>query len=178
MSIKKAIFAGGCFWCTESTFAKIPGVTKVLPGYIGDEAYNANYEAVSLGTTKHYEAIELSFDDEKVSYKELVEAFWCEIDPTDPYGQFADKGPQYKTGIFYLSDEQKEIAEESKKRLEESKKFDKPIATEILKAPVFYVAEEYHHEYYKKNAIHYEIYRKGSGRKDFLEKTWGNSCKI
>ena len=113
-----------------------------------------------------------------MSYKELVEAFWREIDPTDPYGQFADKGPQYKTGIFYLDEEQKEIAEKSIKALEESKKFDKPIATEILEAQDFYVAEEYHREYYKKNAMHYEMYRKGSGREDFLTKTWGNSCKI
>ena len=144
--MNKAIFAGGCFWCTESTFAKIPGVTEVLPGYIGDEAYNANYEAVSTGMTKHYEAIEVRFDDEKVSYKDLLEAFWREIDPTDPYGQFADKGPQYKTAIFYLNEEQKNIAEESKKELNDSKIFTKEIVTEILAAQDFYIAEEYHRE--------------------------------
>ncbi len=179
MANNKAIFAGGCFWCTESTFAKIPGVLEVFPGYIGDEAYNANYEAVSTGMTKHYEAIEVCFDDEQVNYLDLVEAFWREIDPTDPHGQFADKGPQYKTAIFYLNEEQKEIAEKSKVNLEKSKKFaDKTIVTEILAATNFYVAEEYHCEYYKKNALHYEMYRKGSGREDFLKKIWGNDCKI
>ncbi|MCH2226393.1 MAG: peptide-methionine (S)-S-oxide reductase MsrA [Candidatus Caenarcaniphilales bacterium] len=175
---KKAIFAGGCFWCTESTFAKIQGVLEVYPGYIGDEAYNANYEAVSSGITKHYEAIEVIYDENQISYENLLDAFWREIDPTDPYGQFADKGPQYKSAIFYLDEEQKELAEKSKQDLEDSKKFDKAIATEIIQAKDFYIAEEYHCEYYKKNAMHYEMYRKGSGRSDFLAKTWGNNCKI
>jgi peptide methionine sulfoxide reductase msrA/msrB len=169
----KAIFAGGCFWCTESTFAKVSGVIEVLPGYIGDEAYNANYNAVSTGRTKHYEAIEVTYDPDKVSYEKLLGIFWREIDPTDPDGQFADKGPQYKSAIFYVTEEERLLAEVSKKALEESKRFSKPIVTEILLAKEFYVAETYHCRYYEKNSQHYKMYRKGSGREDFLKRVWG-----
>ncbi len=170
----KAIFAGGCFWCTESTFAKVSGVIEVLPGYIGDEAYNANYDAVSTGRTKHYEAIEVTYDPNKISYEQLLEVFWREIDPTDPDGQFADKGPQYKSAIFYVTEEERLLAEASKKALEESKRFSKPIVTEILLAKEFYVAETYHCRYYEKNSQHYKMYRKGSGREDFLKQAWGD----
>ena len=173
MGIEKAIFAGGCFWCTESSLAKVVGVLEVLPGYIGDEAYNANYEAVSSGMTKHYEAIEVSFDNEITDYGKLLDAFWREIDPTDPGGQFADRGPQYKTAIFYFNEEQKLLANKSLEDLEASQRFNKPIVTEILPMKDFYVAEEYHCKYYQKNALHYEMYRKGSGRVAFLQEVWG-----
>lgn len=174
----KAVFAGGCFWCTESTFAKTKGVISVLPGYIGGEAYNANYDAISTGKTAHYEAIEVSYDPALISYSELLKVFWREIDPTDPYGQFADKGPQYRSAIFYSSEEEKLIAEASKQALAESKIFSKPIVTEILAIKEFYVAEEYHCKYYEKNALHYQMYRKGSGREAFLRHYWGNNTKF
>ncbi len=169
---EKAIFAGGCFWCTESTCSKLPGVLKVSSGYIGGTEKDANYERVSMGTTGHYEAIEIEFNPSEISYKELLEAYWREVDPTDSGGQFADRGSQYKPAIFYLNEEQKKEAELSKKNLAESGVFDKPIVVEILPATEFYEAEEYHQDYYKKNAVHYNAYRIGSGRQSFLDKIW------
>lgn len=171
-STEKAILAGGCFWCTESTCSKIPGVLKVRSGYIGGTEKDANYDRVSMGTTGHYEAIEIEFYPSVISYKEILEAYWREVDPTDADGQFADRGSQYKPAIFYLNEKQKEIADLSKKNLDASGVFDKPIMVEILPATEFYEAEEYHQDYYKKNAIHYNAYRIGSGRQGFLDRVW------
>jgi len=171
-STEKAILAGGCFWCTESTCSKIPGVLSVTSGYIGGSEKDANYDRVSMGTTGHYEAIEVEFNPSVISYKEILETFWREIDPTDADGQFADRGSQYKPAIFYLNEEQKKIAEASKKALNDSGIFDNPIVVEILPATEFYPAEDYHQDYHKKNDVHYNAYRIGSGRQSFLDKVW------
>ncbi len=172
-TIAEALFAGGCFWCIESAFEEKDGVVAAVSGYTGGEEQQANYEQVSSGSTKHYEAVLVVYDPEKVSYKELVDYFWKQIDPTDEYGQFADKGHQYRTALLYFSDEQKRIAETSKQELEASGKFSKPIATTILPATPFYPAEEYHQDYSKNNPIRYYAYRTGSGREGFLKETWG-----
>jgi len=171
--MKKAIFAGGCFWCMEPPFAQTEGVASVIPGYTGGAKKDPTYEEVSSGDTGHLEAVEITYDPSKVSYSELLEVFWKNIDPTDNMGQFADKGPQYKTAIFYSTDEEKRLAEDSRARMERSGKFDKPIATIISKASKFYPAEEYHREYYKKRPIQYGLYKEGSGRAGFLKKIWG-----
>lgn len=173
MKEQKAVFAGGCFWCVESTLEKVPGVMKVISGYTGGKQENPSYEEVSHGSTGHVEAIEIIYDPEKVSYDQLLDAFWQEIDPTDSGGQFADRGSQYKTAIFYMNDEQKILAEKSRERLEKSGHFDKPIVTPILPAEPFYPAEEYHQNYAKKNPAHYGMYRFGSGREPYLKKVWG-----
>jgi methionine-S-sulfoxide reductase len=170
--LEKATFAGGCFWCIESAFDETEGVKEAVSGYTGGKTKNPTYPEVCSGKTGHYEAVQVTFDSNKITYKELVEIFWQQIDPTDPTGQFADKGSQYKTAIFYHNDEQKKIAEESKKKLEESGKFDKPIVTEIKEAKEFYPAEEYHQDYYKMCPIKYQNYKVGSGREPFLKKTW------
>jgi peptide methionine sulfoxide reductase msrA/msrB len=175
---EKAILAGGCFWCLESSFAKIPGVLEVRSGYIGGEAQDANYERVSMGRTGHYEAIEIKFNPDLINYKQILDLFWQEIDPTDSEGQFADRGPQYKPAIFYINEEQKNIAEEAKQELKESKKFATEIKVEILEAKEFFPAEEYHQEYYKKNPIQYSAYRIGSGRQGFIDKTWSKKSSI
>lgn len=172
--LEKATFAGGCFWCMEPVFEKMDGVKSVIAGYTGGTKVNPTYEEVSSGSTGHKEAVEVVYDPSKVKYEDLLDVFWHNIDPTDTAGQFADKGTQYKTAIFYHSDEQKRIAERSKGGLEKSGKFNKPIATQIIKASEFYPAEEYHQEYYKKNPVRYEMYKKGSGREDFLKKEWGD----
>lgn len=168
-----ATFAGGCFWCTESTLSKIPGVISVTSGYTGGHTENPNYEEVSEGDTGHYEAIEIEFDPKQISYETLLDKFLKEIDPTDARGQFADRGSQYKAAIFYHSAEQKTIALKTLKELEDSKLFPKPITVEVLAAAKFYPAEEYHQDYHKKNPLHYSQYRKGSGREDFIQKNWG-----
>ena len=169
---EKAIFAGGCFWCMEPAFESIDGVIDVVSGYIGGKDVNPNYNQVSTGKTGHFEAIEITYNPQKVEYAQLLDIFWKNINPADFDGQFADKGSQYKTAIFYLTPQQKQLAEISKKNLGKLKIFDKPIATEIIKATQFYSAEEYHQDYYKKNPIHYNAYREGSGRKTFIENTW------
>ena len=168
-----ATFAGGCFWCTEADFEKVPGVLKVISGYTGGHKKNPTYEEVSSGTTGHVEAIQVYYDSKKVTYQELLDFFWRHIDPTDPGGQFVDNGAQYRSVIFYLDKEQKRLAEASKKALNASKIFDKPIVTEILPLTEFYEAEDYHQDYYKKHSFKYQYYRRGSGRDQFLEKTWG-----
>lgn len=168
-----ATFAGGCFWCMEPPFEKLDGVESVISGYIGGSKDDADYQSVSSGQTNHAEAVQITYDPTKTSYEELLNIFWRNIDPTQVNGQFADHGPQYRTGIFYHDDAQKAAAEESKKKLEDSKKFDKPIATEITSAGEFYPAEEYHQDYYKKNPTHYQMYSLGSGRKGYIKKTWG-----
>ena len=177
MGLEKATFAGGCFWCVESAFEEIPGVSDVVSGYTGGFKENPTYDEVSSGSTGHREAIQITFDPSKISYSELLEVFWREIDPTDPGGQFVDRGQQYKTAIFYHSDEQKTMAEQSKAALGASGRYDKPLVTEIIKASAFYSAEEYHQDYYEKSPQHYKKYRSNSGRDDYLKKTWGEEMK-
>ncbi len=171
-SLDKATFAGGCFWCIESVFDETEGVKEAVSGYTGGKTKNPTYYEVSSGKTGHYEAVQVTFDSNKITYKELVEVFWQQIDPTDPTGQFADKGSQYKTAIFFHNEEQKKIAEESKKKLENSGKFDKPIVSEIKEASEFYPAENYHQDYYRKCPVRYQNYKIGSGRESFLKKIW------
>jgi peptide methionine sulfoxide reductase msrA/msrB len=175
-----AIFAGGCFWCVEADFEKLPGVLEVVSGYTGGTEKNPTYKQVSSGGTGHVEAVRVYYDPEKVSYPELVEYFWRHVDPTDSKGQFVDRGQQYRPVIFYQDEEQKQAAELSRKRLEESGRFEKPVATEILPAGEFYEAEDYHQDYYNKNPIRYRFYRYNSGRDRFLDRTWseGEMTKI
>ena len=167
-----AIFAGGCFWCMEPPYEQQEGVIDVVAGYTGGSEQEATYEQVSSGRTDHIESVQVRYDPNTVSYRELVEIFWRQINPTDDGGQFADRGNHYKTAIFYLTEEQKAVAEASKKDLEASGIFDKPIVTAILPAQPFYLAEAYHQDYYRKNVVHYERYKKGSGRADFIKNVW------
>lgn len=171
---QSAVFAGGCFWCTEADFEKLPGVVEVVSGYAGGPEENPTYEEVSSGMTSHVEAIEVFYDPSKISYKKLLDYFWRHIDPTDDGGQFVDRGSQYRSVIFYKDDEQKQVAEQSKRALRKSGVFDKPIVTEIKKLTKFYEAEEYHQDYYKNEPTHYKLYRRGSGRDQFLLSTWGD----
>lgn len=171
-SIREAIFAGGCFWCMESIFEPLLGVIDVRSGYTGGSLPNPTYEQVSTCTTGHFESILVRYEPTKISYEELLDVFWRHIDPTDTGGQFHDRGSQYRTAIFYSGEEQKHLAERTKHRLEESGIFDKPIATLILAAQEFYAAEEYHQDYYKKNAARFNSYRAASGREDFSSKVW------
>ncbi|MFA7383474.1 MAG: peptide-methionine (R)-S-oxide reductase MsrB [Desulfurivibrionaceae bacterium] len=168
----KAIFAGGCFWCMEKPFEELNGVFSVTSGYIGGKTKNPTYE--NYGGGGHIEAVEIVYDPAKVSYAKLLEVFWRQIDPTDSGGQFVDRGHAYTSGIFYLDDEQRQLAEKSKKEMDGRKVFAKPIVTPILAASQFYPAEKYHQDYYKNNPIRYRIYRGGSGRDQFLEKIWGD----
>lgn len=170
---EKATFAGGCFWCMVKPFDEQPGIIKVVSGYTGGHKENPTYQEVCANTTGHYEAVQITFDPIIFPYERLLELFWQQIDPTDPGGQFHDRGDSYKTAIFYHNETQKRLAEESKKNLEESKRFDKPIVTQILPASEFYPAEKYHQDYYKKNAAHYKLYRHGSGRDAFIKEKWG-----
>lgn len=174
MAIETAIFAGGCFWCMIKPFDSQPGIVSVTSGYTGGHVANPTYEEVTTGTTGHTEAVEIRFDPTVISYKELVGIYWQQTDPTDAFGQFADRGDSYRPVIFYQSEEQKKIAELSKRELQESGRFDKPIVTQIAPAQVFYPAEEYHQEYYKKHPVHYGLYREGSGRAGFLRSNWKN----
>lgn len=171
--LETAVFAGGCFWCMESPFEKISGVKEVISGYTGGSKENPTYEEVSSGRTGHVEAIQITYDPKIISYSQLLTIFWKQIDPTDPDGQFVDRGKQYRTAIFYKTNEEKKIAEKSKKELDKSNIFPYPIVTEILPLNVFYLAEEYHQDYYKKNPVRYNYYRYGSGRDQYLEKIWG-----
>jgi peptide methionine sulfoxide reductase msrA/msrB len=174
MKLEKATFAGGCFWCVESGFERLEGVEEVISGFSGGEKENPTYKEVASGQTNHIESIQVFYDPEKISYKELVEHLWKQINPTDSGGQFVDRGNQYTSAIFYHNDEQKRIAEESRQALEESGKFDNPIVTDIRPYEEFYPAEEYHQDYYKKNPIRYKFYRGNSGRDDFIEEHWKN----
>ena len=169
---EEAIFAGGCFWCTESDFEKLTGVVAVISGYTGGDVENPTYKQVSSGTTGHIESIMVIFDPDIITYRKLVDHLWQVIDPTDAEGQFVDRGYQYTSAIFYTNEEQKRIAEESKITIAASGRFNKPIVTPIIPAEPFYPAEEYHQDYYKKNPIRYRYYRGGSGRDDFLESVW------
>lgn len=169
---KTATFAGGCFWCMEPPFENTEGVIDVVAGYSGGRVAHPTYEQVSSGTTGHYEVVLVTYDPEKVSYGQLLDVFWHQIDPTDDGGQFADRGTQYFTAVFYNDAEQKKLAEESRRALDASDIFDKPVLTAILPAEPFYRAEEYHQDYYKKNVLHYSAYKAGSGRSGFIKKTW------
>lgn len=171
-----ATFAGGCFWCMESAFEGIPGVISAVSGYMGGTKDNPTYEEVSSGTTGHAESVQVTFDPKKVTYSQLLEVFWGQIDPTDPGGQFVDRGSQYRSEIFYHSQEQKRLAQESKAALEKSGRYDRPVVTRITEAGRFYPAEEYHQNYHRKNPIRYRLYRHNSGRDQFLEKTRGNEA--
>ena len=170
---EKATFAGGCFWCMEPAFEKLDGVSDVVVGYTGGSAKNPTYEEVSGGTSGHLEAIQVTYDPRKISYGQILDAFWRQVDPTDPGGQFVDRGGQYLTAIFYHNAEQKKMAEESKAALEKECRYSKPIVTKILPATEFYLAEDYHQEYPAKNPVRYKFYRYNSGRDKYLEKIWG-----
>ena len=171
---EKAYFAGGCFWCMEPPFEVLDGVLEATSGYMGGEIENPTYEQVSIGNTGHAEVVEIEYDPNIITYSELLEVFWRNIDPTALNYQFADVGSQYRTEIFTVGPEQMEEALRSKDELEKSNKFDKPIVTAITEAPVFYIAEEYHQDFYKKQSARYKIYAEASGRKGFLEDTWGD----
>jgi len=172
--VEKATFAGGCFWCMEPPFEGLDGVDEVIAGYSGGDTENPSYEEVSSGETGHYEAIQITYDPEIISYEKLLDVYWRNIDPTDEGGQFADQGSQYKTAIFYHDQEQKASAEESKLYLEQSGKYDEPIVTQILPYKNFYAAEDYHQDYYKTNPDRYNLYKHYSGRESFLEENWLN----
>lgn len=172
VKLEKATFAGGCFWCMEHPFEKLNGVIEVVSGYTGGHKENPTYKEVSAGGTGHVETVQIIFDPSKITYSELLNVFWKQIDPTDPAGQFADKGSQYRTAIFYHNKKQNSLAEKSKEELNKSGRYDKPIVTEILKASKFFKAEEYHQDYYKKCPIRYKSYRNGSGRDKYLKKIW------
>lgn len=170
--LEKATFAGGCFWCMVKPFDQWDGVKKVVSGYMGGHVENPTYEQVKSGKTGHLEVVQIEYDSTIISYEKLLEIYWMQIDPTDDGGQFHDRGENYKTAIFYHTEEQRKLAEQSKKRLEASGRFKKPIVTEIRPATVFYEAEEYHQDYYKKNPQHYEEDRRKSGRDEFIRKHW------
>jgi len=170
-----AIFAGGCFWCTEADFDKVPGVTATVSGYIGGHVANPTYEQVSSGRTGHIEAVKVYFDSTQTNYARLLAAFWPTIDPLTADGQFCDMGAQYRSAIFVLDEAQREQAEASRAALENSGRFEQPIVTEILSSTEFYPAEEYHQDYYLKNPIRYRYYRSSCGRDQRLAKLWGKN---
>jgi len=173
--MEKATFAGGCFWCMESPFEELNGVTEVIAGYTGGHKENPTYEEVSTGKTGHLEAVQITFDPSIITYSELLDVFWRQINPTDIRGQFADIGSQYKTAVFYHNDKQERLAEESKERLQVSGRFQGDIVTEIIPASKFYVAEDYHQDYYQKSPIRYKLYRAGSGREAYIKSTWDDT---
>jgi peptide methionine sulfoxide reductase msrA/msrB len=170
--LENATFAGGCFWCTESDFEKVDGVVEAISGYIGGNETDPTYEEVSAGGTGHAEAVQVVYDPSKITYRQLLDVFWRHIDPTDPGGQFVDRGSQYRSAIFYHNEQQKQQAEASKEELGRSGRFDKPIVTEIVAATRFYPAEDYHQDYYRNHPLRYKYYRYGSGRDQFLNSTW------
>lgn len=171
----KAYFAGGCFWCMEEAFDKVDGVLTVVSGYMGGTVGNPTYEQVSAGQTGHAESVEVSYDPAKVTYQKLLDAFWRNVDPLTPNAQFCDHGSQYRSVIFYGSEEEKKTAEESKMEIERSKRFSTPIVTQLVQASTFYPAEEYHQDFYKKNPIRYKYYKFSCGRAQRLEALWGKS---
>jgi len=174
---EKATFAGGCFWCIEPPFEKLDGVVEVISGYTGGHKEKPTYEDVCNGTTGHLEAVQITYDPSKISYQQLLDVFWRQIDPTDARGQFVDKGSQYKTAIFYHNEEQKKLAEESKRKLVESGRFNKRIVTEIRGFSKFFKAEDYHQNYYKKCPVQYQMYKLNSGREGYKKKIWGDDMK-
>jgi peptide-methionine (S)-S-oxide reductase len=170
-----ATFAGGCFWCMEPPFDKIDGVISTTSGYTDGHKKDPNYKEVSAGGTGHTEAVQIVYDPSKVSYEKLLKIFWRNIDPTTPNRQFCDKGSQYRSGIYYHNQEQKQLAKESKAELDSNKPFPQPIVTEIKMASQFYPAEDYHQDYYQKNPIRYKFYRHGCGRDKRLKSLWGDT---
>lgn len=172
---KKAYFAGGCFWCVEANYEKVDGVIEVISGYSGGTIKNPTYKQVSSGMTQHVESVEVIYDPDKISYNDLLNELWHLIDPTDATGSFVDRGPHYRSIIFYTNKEEKALAEQSIQALSQSGRYDKPIATEITPFKAFYNAEDYHQDYYKKNPIRYKYYRFRSGRDQYLEKIWGKT---
>ncbi len=170
--LQQATFAGGCFWCLEADFEKVAGVVKAVSGYTGGDIDHPTYAQVSSGTTGHLESVQVTFDPSKITYQQLLEVFWRHVNPTDPGGQFVDRGPQYRTAIFYHDEEQKQLAEASKQALQQSGKFDRPIVTEILPLKKFYPAEDYHQDYYRHHPVKYKFYRLGSGRDQFIQQVW------
>ena len=171
---KTAIFAGGCFWCIQPAFDKATGVIKTVVGYCGGTEPNPTYEVVSSEKTGYRESIQITYDPAKISYDQLLDIYWRQIDPTQADGQFTDIGPSYRAAIFYGNDDEKRIAEASKEKLARAGKFSKPIVTEILPAMKFYPAEAYHQKYYQQNPEHFEAFEEGSGRVSFKKKTWEN----
>ena len=169
---EKATFAGGCFWCMEPPFEGLDGVLEVVAGYTGGHIKDPSYEEVCEGDTGHAEAVQITYDPSKITYDKLLDVFWRQIDPTDAGGQFVDRGPQYRTAIFYHTDEQKMLAEKSKAELERSGRYKKPVVTEVLPIAEFYMAEEYHQDYYKKESLRYKSYRKHSGRDQVRKELW------
>ncbi|RSL32521.1 peptide-methionine (S)-S-oxide reductase [Salibacterium salarium] len=172
---KLATFAGGCFWCMVGPFEQLDGVDSIVSGYTGGHTENPTYEEVCSDTTGHVEAIQMRYDPNKVSYEELLNTFWRQIDPTDKGGQFNDRGESYQTAIFYHDEDQKQMAEASIQNLEQNGPFTEPIVTPIRPAKVFYLAEEHHQDYHKKNKFHYQLYKKGSGREGFIKQYWGEA---
>ncbi|MGJ8729752.1 peptide-methionine (S)-S-oxide reductase MsrA [Listeria aquatica] len=170
--LEKATFAGGCFWCMVKPFDTQPGILKVVSGYTGGTTENPTYEEVCRGNTGHAEAVEITFDPDVFPYEKLVQVYFQQTDPTDPDGQFVDRGSSYRPAIFYHNEEQKKIAEQAVKDLDASGRFKKPIVTEVVPASTFYPAEEYHQDFYKKEKMHYEGYRRGSGRDQFIQNHW------
>lgn len=174
---QRAIFAGGCFWCMQPPYDNAKGIVKTVVGYTGGSVEDANYEKVSAHRTKHREAIEVTYDPAQISYDQVLDIFWRQINPTQADGQFHDIGLSYQGAIFYGNEEEEKAAEASKDKLAKSGKFSKPIVTEILPVQPFYAAEEYHQKYYLKNSVDFEAYHVGSGRVSFLEKIWGAEKK-
>ena len=172
MPLAKATFAGGCFWCMEPPYDELEGVTSTISGYTGGTKKNPTYEQVSAGTTGHTEAVEITYDPKKISYEKLLDVFWRNIDPLVKDKQFCDSGDQYRSAIFYLDDEQKKLAEETKKKVE-AKFAPRTVYTQVVKADTFYKAEDYHQDYYKKNEARYNFYRWNCGRDQRLEQLWG-----
>ncbi|NWF74465.1 MAG: peptide-methionine (S)-S-oxide reductase MsrA [Nitrospirae bacterium] len=170
----KAYFAGGCFWCMEEAFEKVEGVLSATSGYMGGTVANPSYEAVSAGRTGHAESVEVVYDPAKVSYQKLLDAFWHNVDPVTANAQFCDHGSQYRSAIFFQTDEEKRASDASKQAIEQSKRFNEPIVTQIVMASQFYPAEEYHQDYYKKNPVRYKFYKYNCGRAKRLEALWGN----
>ena len=169
----KAYFAGGCFWCMEEAFEKVEGVLSATSGYMGGTVANPRYEEVSAGRTGHAESIEVVYDQGKVSYQKLLEAFWHNVDPVTPNAQFCDHGSQYRSAIFFQTDEEKHASDTSKQAIEQARRFKEPIVTQIVKASQFYPAEEYHQDFYKKNPVRYKFYKYNCGRAQRLEALWG-----
>lgn len=170
-----ATFAGGCFWCMEPPYDELDGVFSTTSGYIGGDVEDPSYEEVTTGTTGHYEAVQIEYDPSVIGYEKLLDVFWHNVDPLDASGQFCDRGPQYRTGIFYHNERQREIAERSKRELSESGTLPGEIVTEVMPASEFYVAEKYHQNYYEKNPLRYRLYKTTCGRDARLEELWSDS---
>ena len=178
LQMKTATFAGGCFWCIEAGFEKLPGVTEAVSGYAGGHDDNPTYRKVAMGGTGHTEAVQVQYNPAIISYSDLLRGFWRQFDPTDGGGSFADRGSQYRPAIFYNNEEEKKLAQESIKKLDASGRFSKPIDVEVSKLEAFYEAESNHQDYYKKNPVRYKFYRYRSGRDQYLKRTWGDDLKF